>query len=281
MAGEATSHAAEAGPHSTAANSHNAGAGRHDTGAVKFEPAIELDRASHLPLHAQISAPIRRAILEGHILPGTPIENEISMAQRLKVSRPTARQALQSLVEGGFLLRRRGVGTIVAPQPTRQLMRLPSLHEELQAEGHESSTEILQYNHRRATEAIAEQLGVEVDAPVIELERLRKRDGVPVAILYNWLPAEIAPPRDQLDEHGLYELLRRAGVELTSTTQSVGAERPDKREARLLAISMRDPVLTIDRTAFNSRGDIVEWGFHIYRADLYRYESTVFAQPEI
>ncbi|QOQ39638.1 GntR family transcriptional regulator [Trueperella pecoris] len=266
---------------SSETSSRNTQANSRDTGAVKFEPAIELDRASHLPLHAQISAPIRRAILEGHILPGTPIENEISMAQRLKVSRPTARQALQSLVEGGFLLRRRGVGTIVAPQPKRQLMRLPSLHEELQAEGHESSTEILQYNHRRATEAIAEQLGVEVDAPVIELERLRKRDGVPVAILYNWLSAEIAPSRDQLDGHGLYELLRRAGVELTSTTQSVGAERPDKREAKLLAISMRDPVLTIDRTAFNSRGDIVEWGFHIYRGDLYRYESTVFAQPEI
>lgn len=255
--------------------------GRHSgerSSPARYEPAVELDRSSSQPLHAQISAPIKHAILEGHLLPGTRIENEVSMSRRLNVSRPTTRQALQSLVEGGFLLRRRGVGTVVAPQPVRQLMRLPSLHEEIIAAGHESTTEILNYNHRRATDAIAAQLGVPIDSPVAELERLRKRDGAPVAILYNWLPAAITPPRDKLENHGLYELLRQAGVELASTTQSVGAERPDRREAKLLAISLRDPVLTIDRTAFDPRGAIIEWGFHIYRADLYRYESTVFAQ---
>ncbi|MDV6239731.1 GntR family transcriptional regulator [Trueperella bernardiae] len=248
------------------------------TSGVRWEPTVVLDRTSSQPLHAQISAPIKRAILEGHLLPGTRIENEVSMSRRLKVSRPTTRQALQTLVDAGFLLRRRGVGTVVAPQPKRQLMRLPSLHEEIKATGHASTTEILNYNHRRATDAIAEQLGVPIDTPVVELERLRKRDGVPVAILYNWLPAKITPPREKLEDHGLYELLREAGVEPTSTTQSVGAERPDRREAKLLAISLRDPVLTIDRTAFDPSGHIIEWGFHIYRADLYRYESTVFAQ---
>lgn len=83
------------------------------------------------------------------------------------------------------------------------------------------------------------------------------RDGVPAAILYNWLPAAVAPPRDQLETRGLYELLREAGVVPMSTTQSVGAERPDRRSAKLLAISLRDPVLTIDRTAFNANGEII------------------------
>lgn len=246
--------------------------------ADNYEPDIELDRNSAAPLHAQISAPIKRAILDGALRPGTRIENEISLAERLKVSRPTARQALQTLVEAGLVHRRRGVGTIVAPQPQHQLLKLPSLHEEIQEAGHVSTTEILQYNHRRATAAIAKQLGIKPEASVVELERLRKRDGQPVAILYNWLPVSLAPPCEELEERGLYELLREAGAAPTSTTQSVGAERPNKREARLLAISTRDPVLTIDRTAFDARGGIVEWGFHIYRADMYRYQSTVVAQ---
>lgn len=244
----------------------------------KYQPAIELDRTSSAPLHSQISDPIKRAILEGTLRPGARIENEISLAKRLEVSRPTARQALQSLVEAGLLQRRRGVGTIVAPRPRHQLIQIPSLHEEIQEAGHESTSEILQYNHRRATEAIAQQLGINADSSVVELERLRLRDGEPVAILYNWLPAALAPSREDLEASGLYELLRKKGVAPTSTRQSVGAERPDKREARLLAISMRDPVLTIDRTAFDASGRIVEWGFHIYRADLYRYHSTVVAQ---
>ncbi len=244
----------------------------------KYEPAIDVDRSSSAPLHAQISAPIERAILDGVVRPGTRLENEISLARRLKVSRPTARQALQTLVDAGLLQRRRGVGTIVAPRPQHQLIQLPSLHEEIKEAGFESTTDILQYNHRRATEAIAKQLNVDPEDSVVELERLRLRDGQPVAILYNWLPAAIAPPRDKLESNGLYELLRENGIVPTSTTQSVGAERPDKREARLLAISMRDPVLTIDRSAFDERGKVVEWGFHIYRADLYRYQSTIVAR---
>ncbi len=244
----------------------------------KYQPEIVLDREASAPLHAQISAPIKRAIVEGALRPGTRIENEIALAKRLQVSRFTARQAIQTLVEAGLLQRRRGVGTVVTPQSHLQLIQLPSLHEEIQESGHESTTEILQYNHRRATEAIAKQLGIEAEASVVELERLRRRDGEPVAILYNWLPAALAPSREELETFGLYELLRKNGVAPTSTRQSVGAERPDKREARLLAISMRDPVLTIDRTAFGADGRIVEWGFHIYRADMYRYQSTVVAQ---
>ena len=182
--------------------------------AKKFIPAITIDRNSGEPLHLQISAPIKQAIIEGKIGPGTRIETEVAMAQRLAVSRPTTRQALQSLVASGYLLRRRGVGTVVAPRPRHQLMRLPSLHEELISAGHTSTTEILQYNHRRATEAIAGQLGIELGAPVVELERLRKRDDQPVAILYNWLPAALAPPRQALLDRGLYELLRERGEPL-------------------------------------------------------------------
>ncbi|MFP7696700.1 GntR family transcriptional regulator [Trueperella sp. LYQ143] len=242
-----------------------------------FEPEITVNRSSTDPLHVQISAPIERAILDGAITPGTRIENEVSMAQRLNVSRPTARRALQTLVENGLLLRRRGVGTVVAPRPRHLPAKLPSLHEDLVASGHTPTTEVLQYNFKRATEAIAEKLDIQVGDQVVELERLRKRDGVPVAILYNWLPLAYAPARELLEERGLYQLIRDSGIEIAATTQSVGAERPDRREAQLLAISTRQPVLTIDRTAFDPAGAIIEWGLHCYRGDAYRYESTVVA----
>ncbi|WP_231979473.1 GntR family transcriptional regulator [Tessaracoccus coleopterorum] len=43
------------------------------------------------------------------------IEDEVSMAHRLDVARPTARRALQELATKGLLTRRRGVGTRVTP----------------------------------------------------------------------------------------------------------------------------------------------------------------------
>lgn len=245
-----------------------------------YEPRITLNRDSSTPLHAQISEPIERAIIDGAISPGQLIENEVSMAARLQVSRPTARRAMQTLVDRGLLLRRRGAGTIVAPKPRHRIFHLTSLNEELRSMGKNPTTEVLQYNYKRATAAIAEKLDCETGDQVVELERLRYRDGIPVAILYNWLPVKHAPMREHLEDKGLYELLREHGVDIASTTQSVSAERPHRRDARLLAITTRQPVLTIDRTAFDAEGKIVEWGLHTYRGDLYKYESTVFAQGE-
>ncbi|QRV02296.1 GntR family transcriptional regulator [Arcanobacterium phocisimile] len=245
-----------------------------------YAPRIELNRTSDIPLHVQISQPIERAIIAGELSAGTAIENEISMAHRLKVSRPTARRAMQTLVEQGLLIRRRGKGTIVAPKPRHRLLKLTSLNEELRVRGQHPSTEILAYNMVPATVKMAQQLDCPLGTPVLELERLRYRDGEPIALLYNWMRADLAPSFADLEQHGLYELIRQSGMIIASTTQSVGAERPTRRQAKLLTIPLRQPVLTINRTAFNETGDIIEWGIHTYRGDLYRYESTVFSHGE-
>ncbi|MFY9262730.1 MAG: GntR family transcriptional regulator [Actinomycetaceae bacterium] len=247
---------------------------------LRYQPNIVLDRESPTPLHAQISELIGREITEGILSPGTLLENEVSLARRLKVSRPTARRAMQTLVEQGLLLRRRGAGTIVAPKPRHRIGRLSSLNEEIRGAGKLPSTEVLTYQHTAASETVARLLDRPIGSPVVELERLRYRDGVPLAILYNWLPAEFAPGSAELNKSGLYELMRNAGVKIASTTQSVSAERPKLRHAKLLAITPRQPVLIIERTAFDDHGHVVEWGRHVYRGDLYHYESTVFAQAD-
>ncbi|USR79518.1 GntR family transcriptional regulator [Arcanobacterium pinnipediorum] len=246
----------------------------------QYQPRIELNRTSDIPLHMQISEPIERAIVDGQLSAGTVIENEISMARRLQVSRPSVRRAMQTLVEQGLLIRQRGKGTIVAPKPRHRLLKLTSLNEELRVQGQHPTTQILAYNVVAANSKMAHQLDCLPGSPVLELERLRYRDGVPIALLYNWMRADIAPSFADLEQYGLYELIRKSGTTIASTTQSVGAERPTRRQAKLLTIPLRQPVLTINRTAFDDTGDIVEWGIHTYRGDLYRYESTVFAQGE-
>ncbi len=59
--------------------------------------------------------------IEGGELPvGGRLENEVELADRLGVSRPTMRKAIGYLVERGMLVRRRGVGTqIVHPKVRR------------------------------------------------------------------------------------------------------------------------------------------------------------------
>ena len=56
-----------------------------------YAPEIVMDRESSTPLYEQIARPIEAAILSGELPAGALIEDEVSMAQRLDVARPTAR----------------------------------------------------------------------------------------------------------------------------------------------------------------------------------------------
>lgn len=85
-----------------------------------FRPNIPIDRTSGTPLYSQIAEALAALILDGALEPGTRLEDEVSMARRLEVSRPTARQALQRLVDRGLISRRRGAGTVVTSPPRAQ-----------------------------------------------------------------------------------------------------------------------------------------------------------------
>ena len=84
---------------------------------------INLDRSSPVPLYYQMAKAIEKDIETGALAPGERLENEIALAGRLRVSRPTARRALQELVDLGMLVRKRGVGTQVAPARVHQIGR--------------------------------------------------------------------------------------------------------------------------------------------------------------
>ena len=64
---------------------------------------ITIDRSHPEPLHTQIAEPLAQLIESGELPPGTRIEDEMSMAARLHVSRPTARRAFETLTQRGLV----------------------------------------------------------------------------------------------------------------------------------------------------------------------------------
>ncbi|MGW0581749.1 GntR family transcriptional regulator, partial [Streptomyces sp. NPDC002920] len=72
-----------------------------------------LDRSSPVPLYYQLAQQLESAIEHGALAPGNLLGNEIDLSTRLGLSRPTVRQAIQSLVDKGLLVPpgvRAGVG---------------------------------------------------------------------------------------------------------------------------------------------------------------------------
>src|SRR2546430_12864741 len=73
-------------------------------------PPIQVDRNSPVPLYFQVAQHLEHLIESGELAPGTRLQNEIDLADRLRLSRPTMRRAIEDLVDNGLLGRKRGVG---------------------------------------------------------------------------------------------------------------------------------------------------------------------------
>ena len=242
-----------------------------------FAIDIMIDRDSKTPLHTQISEPLASLILDGTLPAGSRLEDELSMAKRLKVSRPTARQALQHLVDRGLVKRRRGVGTIVSPMHVHRPMQLTSLLSDLSAAGHTTSTSVLDYTEHEADAEAAEHLEVEEGTAVVTCTRIRCADGEPIAVLSNLMPAAIAPTREELETEGLYDLLRAQDAIPTTAKQTIGARNASAREADLLHERRRAALMTATRVTYDQSGRVIEYGQHIYRASRYTFETLLFS----
>lgn len=237
---------------------------------------LDLDRSGPVPLYFQILTRIEQAILDERLPAGSRLENEISLANRLGISRPTIRRAIQELVDKGLLVRRRGIGTQVVHGKVTRNVELTSLFEDLERSGQKPSTKLLSTEIGKADAHIAELLTVPLGSPVLHIRRLRSADGVAISILENTLPEEFADlDLGLLSKHGLYQLLRTRGVNIRVAKQRIGARAANASEAELLDLSRGGPLLTMERTAFDQSGRAVEWGTHCYRPDLYSFEVTL------
>ncbi len=108
-------------------------------------------------------------------------------------------------------------------------------------------------------------------------ERVRLADGRPLAILRNWLPPRFNDiTRADLESSGLYQLMAQRNGRPAVAKQRITAVPASTAEAKLLDVKPHAPLLSMQRTAFDTAGHAVEFADHLYRADLYAIEVTVF-----
>ena len=244
---------------------------------MTFSPAsITVDRYSPVPMYYQVAQQLEHAIETGELAPGTRLDGELALANQLGVSRPTLRRAIEYLVDRGYLVRRRAVGTQVVHPKVRRPVELSSLYDDLTASRKDPRTKVLSLEAVPASDRVAHALGLEDGQDVLAVERLRYADGQPLAIMRNWLPLGLVDLQaERLERSGLYQLMRSAGITLHLASQTIGARGASASEAKLLQAAKGEPLLTMERTTYNENGQPVELGDHIYRASLYSFEIVL------
>lgn len=237
---------------------------------------LVLDRDSPVPLYYQVAKHMEGVIESGDLPAGTMLDNEAQIAQRLGLSRPTIRQAMQYLSDKGLITRRRGVGTRVTQPKVRRPVELTSLYDDLERTGQEPSTKVLSVTEVPADVGVAKALGVAEGEQVLRLQRVRSAGKRPIAVMTNFLPVTtLVLSEASLKHQGLYAQIRAAGIKVHAATQVVGARRASPEEGALLEEEDGAAVITMERIAYDETGAAIELGRHVYAASRYSLEMSL------
>lgn len=222
------------------------------------------------PKHTQLREILRHRV-EYELPPGAPIPSERELADVYGVSRLTVRAAVGRLVDEGLLARVPGKGTFTVGRRVNAQLHFESFTEELSRRGYRTSTEVLAAERRPLDDGAASGLGLRPGADGLFVSRLRRADGVPLAVESGWYNPERVPGLLAMELTGsLYaQLAADCGVVLDHANQTIRAEAAQGRTAALLEVPTGSSLLVLHRIA-SAAGVAVEDMTSAYRGDLYQ-----------
>jgi GntR family transcriptional regulator len=196
------------------------------------------------PRYYEIEQALRARIVD--LEADAPLPSDAQLCREFGVSRMTARNAVQRLVQDGLVYRLPGRGTFVADYGThRHAGSLTNFSDGMRRKGRSPSSRLLVRGIRPATTATATRLRLEPGANVVIVSRLRLADEEPVAIEHAVLRIDAAPALlgADLQAGSMHATLVGAGLVPTSGRATISAEAASKEEARLLRVTTGWPLL--------------------------------------
>jgi len=230
--------------------------------------------------HAQLRS-ILEELVETSLAPHAAIPPERKLMTRYGVSRSTVREAIRQLVEEGLLYRVQGKGTFVAGERVQSDLHLASFTEDMRRRGLVPATIVRSSRLIEAPLAVRAALGLGAGAAVLEIERLRLADGVPMALERGYYPADLLPGLGDKDlTRSLYATLATEyGLRIDNAEQAVWAEAANPLLADILGIAADAPLIVFRRTS-SAGSAFLEHVTSWYRGDRYQIHMTLNQQHQ-
>jgi len=237
----------------------------------------KIDFDSYIPYYIQLIEALRKLIKDNGLKSGDRLPSEPDLCDMYGVSRTVVRQALRELELQGLVTRRKGKGTFVAQLKIRESLaqKLTGFYQDMVERGHVPITKILQFDVIPAPSKVAQYLEIEPGVEVYAIERLRFVEGEPILLVTTYIPCEFVPGllNHNLETQSLYEVLENIyGLKLARGRRAVEAVSANRREAKLLKISIGDPLVLLDSVTYLENGTPIEYYHAVHRGDRTRFE---------
>ena len=230
-----------------------------------------------LPRWMQVSERLIREIGAGRLADGARLPPERDMAADLDIAVGTLRKALADLAAKGLLERRQGSGNYIRRR-TGVLSIYSLFRLELANGGGLPTAELIAVD-RRSKPAGAPAFGLSGEAH--RIRRLRRLDGLAIALEEIWLDAGLAPSLRSEDlSESLYLSYRDLfGIEIARVEDRVGVAPVPDWVPEGLSLRRGTPVGHVERLAALPDGSGAEYSRTWFDPDRARYVSRMTREP--
>ena len=235
-----------------------------------------------LPLYIQLQNEVKMLINNMHWKAGEQIPTEADISKCLGMSVNTVKRGLYGLVLEGYLCRRQGFGTFVASMVDRPGSKLPFIRlvDENSNPIEPIDTKLLKRSLEPAGSKIAAPLNIRPEENIYHFQRLRLWQAEPVAIVSEWLVADLFPnflsvPASDFDTFPLFFLIEKHyGFSWRSSEELLSVRIPTPQIATVLKVSNEEPLLFSEIT-FKMHNDAVIALWHSFiRTDKFRFYNS-------
>ena len=232
-----------------------------------------------IPLYHQLYQLLEQRILSGELPFDAKLPTEAELADGFRVSRVTAKRAMDLLVSNDLIKRKRGKGSHVVFKAPESDIQAPlvGMLERLAQMSRSTKVRVLHIEKRASPANIAQDLRAAPDEQVHYVVRVRYReDGVPFAYYESWTRGiERGFTAANIERRQRFAIMAENGHRIAHIEQYLSAAAATPPVAEQLRLVPGDPVLTLVRHSFDESGDVVDLlhcqyhtGHFHYRMDL-------------
>lgn len=234
------------------------------------------------PLYAKLASKLIQQIKFGEFPLGGYLPTEIELVEQYRVSRATARAALNQLVDLGLVLRRKGIGTkVIAITPSLEYSPSATTIEDLINYDAATIRKVIMIDKVVADDKLSEKLDGKLGrrwARVLCLRYDMVESKLPICLNDNYVNEEFEPVVQSIPNYpGLiaHKISDDFGVSVDEIQQSIKAIGISPEMAEILNCTPGDYALEITRRYYDINRTILLIAISVHPSSRFTYTSSI------
>jgi GntR family transcriptional regulator len=244
--------------------------------------SVRVDRHElRSPLYHQIFLILKNKIIEGEYPESALLPSEQEISTIFKVSRITAKRALNDIAAAGLAVRERGRGTRV----TYIAGRKRTIHASVQSlidslrhrGGRDNSVRVMDLRYMPAPIEIARELSIARGELVQYAQRLCLHKGTPHSLISTYIPEVFGRhwSINDMTKKPLARLFDDAEVVIERAEQMISATLADSQTAAVLEVAVGAPLIKMIKIAYTDKNQPAEYMVSLHPPDRYHFHISL------